>query len=188
MFSDEKGQITVEAVLILGFFIMIFVGVTVPMTFNARYTAIDTSILTDAKFATEQIASAVNTVVVNGSKRTIDVYVPGYKAGSIHTGTRICTDGDYLNTTVLIVRYYANGTAKVSEAYDFSHKLYGGNWTLSTSDASATDRILEDEGRRYSIVIEYKSITSNTNNTMTDVTKAQTACALNLSGAPPAGW
>jgi len=185
MLAGERGQITVEAVLILGFFIMVFFGVTVPLTFNARDAAMDTSILSDAKFATEQIASAANTVVVNGSKRTIDVYVPGYKSGSTHIGTRICTDGHYLNTTVLIVRFSGNGSIRFAEDYEFSAKLYGGNWSITTPDGK--DRILEDEGRRYTLEIEYKTINSLTSNTMTDVT-GDTRCDRSFSGTPPAGW
>jgi uncharacterized protein (UPF0333 family) len=118
MLKGEKGQITVEAVLILGFFILIFVGVTVPMVFNARDSAIDTTVLADAKFATEEIAAATNQVVVNGSKRTIEIYVPGNNGSSTKIGTRICTDGLNINTTVGILR---DG---VGESHDISAKEY----------------------------------------------------------------
>jgi uncharacterized protein (UPF0333 family) len=150
MAIDEKGQITVEAVLILGFFILIFIGVTVPMAFDARNTATDTTIIADAKFATEQIAAAASTVIVNGSKRTIDVYVPGYSGGSNNISTRICNDstGSYLNTTVNILR------TGVSEAHNISSKLYGGGWSFNSGSC-----ITENTGQRYTVVIEYKSIT-----------------------------
>jgi uncharacterized protein (UPF0333 family) len=156
MISGEKGQITIEAVLILGFFIMIFIGVTVPMAFNARTSAIDTTVLADAKFATEQIASAASTVVVNGSKRTLEVYVPGYNSSSLNVGTRICTDGSNINTTVGIVR--AGG----SESYNFSAKLFSDGWDLNSNGY-----IAEKSGKRYTIVITYKNITSTTANTFT---------------------
>lgn len=154
--KNNQGQITVEAVLILGFFILIFFGVTVPMAFQARNSAIDITALADAKFATEQIASAAGTVLVNGSRRTIDVYVPGYQSNSIKIGTRICTDGTYLNTTVAINR------TGVSETHELSQKLYGSGWSLTS--ASGTDYIAENVGKRYTIVIEYKSINSTTSN------------------------
>ncbi len=188
MVTEEKGQITLEAILILGFFILMFIAVSIPMTFNSRYAALDTAILTDAKFATEQIASAANTVIVNGSKKTIDVYIPGYKAGSLHSGTRICTDGGYINTTVLIVRYDGSGAVKLAESYNFSKKLYGSGWSMSTTDGLG--RILEDEGRRYTLKIEYKSVTSNTANTMSDVTdKTTIECTDVLTSASlPTGW
>jgi uncharacterized protein (UPF0333 family) len=149
MISGEKGQITVEAVLILGFFVLIFIGVTVPMTFEARNTALDTTIIADAKFATEQIASAANTVILNGSKRTIDVYVPGASAGSINISTTICnsTDGSAINTTVAITR------SNFSESHAITSELKGGNWVLNSNGC-----IVENQGRRYSAVVEYKTI------------------------------
>ncbi len=163
MVSDEKGQITVEAVLILGFFMLIFIGVTVPMAFNARYAAIDTSVLADAKFATEQIAGAAGTVIVNGSRRTIDVYIPGYKSGDINIGTRICTDGSYINTTVAIDRGSSGmNQSRVIESHNISAKLYGTGWTLTNPDGGP--HIAENSGKRYTIVIEYKSINSTTAN------------------------
>jgi uncharacterized protein (UPF0333 family) len=147
---DEKGQITVEAVLILGFFILIFIGVTVPMAFDARNAGIDTTILTDAKFVTQQIATAASTVIINGSRRTIDVYVPGYSAGSINISTKICNDstGSYLNTTVNILRTGINETHKLSS------KLYGSGWNINSGSC-----ITENIGRRYTVLIEYKNIT-----------------------------
>jgi uncharacterized protein (UPF0333 family) len=162
MISGEKGQITIEAILILGFFILIFFSVTVPMVFKSREAAIDTSVLADARFATEQIAGAANQIVVNGSKRTIEVYVPGYDTGSISIGTRICTDGSNLNTTVAIV----HGT--VSEEHKFSTKLYGGNWGLM-NNVDGSLFIAEDSGKRYTIVLEYKSINSTTANSFAAV-------------------
>lgn len=189
MAAEENGQITLEAILILGFFILIFIAVSMPMTFNSRYAALDTSILTDAKFATEQIASAANTVIVNGSKKTIEVYIPGYKGGSFHSGTRICTDGSYINTTVLIVRYDGSGAVQLAEAYTFSKRLYGSGWNMSTPDGLG--RILEDEGRRYTLKIEYKSMTSNTANTMSDLTDIDddTECdEILTSTSIPDGW
>ena len=171
MISGEKGQITVEAVLILGFFIMIFVGVTLPMAFDARRAAVDTTVLADARFATEQIASAANTIVVNGSKRTIEVYVPGYNSGAIKIGTRICTDGSYVNTTVAIKH------SKANEIHNISSKLYGSGWSLSS--VSGTDYIAELNGTRYTLVFTYKSINSTTSNSLS------TSCSSNLLSALP---
>ncbi len=150
MASGEKGQITVEAILIFGFFILIFIGVTVPMAFDARNAATDTTVVADAKFATVQIASAASTVIVNGSRRTLDVYVPGYSAGSINISTKICNDatGSYLNTTVNILR------SGVNEAHNISAKLYNNGWILNGGNC-----ITENTGKRYTVVIEYKNIT-----------------------------
>ena len=177
MVSDEKGQITVEAVLILGFFILIFIGVTVPMAFNARAAAIDTSVLADAKFATEQIAGAAGTVIVNGSRRTIDVYVPGYKSADINIGTRICTDGAYINTTVAIDRG-ASGVnqSRIIESHDISAKLYGTNWTIINPAGGAY--ISESSGKRYTIVIEYRSLDSTTANSLV----LSSGCVGNFTG------
>lgn len=158
MISCEKGQITVEAVLILGFFILIFFAVTVPMAFNAMNSATDATVLADAKFATEQIASAASAVVVNGSKRTIEVYVPGYNSSAIRIGTRICASGSYVNTTVAISR------SGVTESHNISAKLYGSGWNMTS--VSGTAYIAEDRGKRYTLVITYKSINSTTTNSL----------------------
>lgn len=166
--AGDRGQITVEAILILGFFILVFVGVSIPMGFKARNTALESSAVADAKFATEQIAGAANTVLVNGSKRTIDVYVPGYNSTSTKIATRICTDGQYLNTSIAIK------SSNAVELQNLSAKLYGSGWSISSGGGA----IVEDSGARYTIVITYKDINSSTTNGFSGVD-----CSTDLLGA-----
>ena len=171
MLKDTKGQITIEAILILGFMVALFMGVTVPLAFDASDTARDTSIISDAKFATEQIAAAANTVIVNGSRRTMDVFVPGFTSGAVRIGTRICTNGDYINTTVAIVR---DGQ---TETHELSKKLQGTGWTILSGNGA----ILENRGKRYTIIVEYKEINSTTANSFTNAAP----CTANLATILP---
>ncbi|MFQ5816084.1 MAG: hypothetical protein ACE5G7_06255 [Candidatus Hydrothermarchaeaceae archaeon] len=174
---EERGQITIEAVLIFGLFIVVLVGISWPMAFRVKAAADDVEILTAARYATEQIASAADTIVTSGGKRTIDVYVPGFRSvgnttGSpsvplIHIITRICSpDGKNLNTTVLIVRRESDGTIKRDETHTFNRSLYGTNWGFSVS---GDDAIVEDIGKRYTITLYWKNITSSTSNTLSGI-------------------
>jgi hypothetical protein len=170
--KEEKSQITIEAILIFGMFILVLVGISWPTALRIKTAADDVEVLASARFATEQIASAANTIVTPGGKRTIDVYVPGFRSKGNATGglplisivTRICTpDGENLVTTVRIVRRKSDGTIGRNETHTFNISLYGNNWTFS---APGSDAIVEDKGKRYSLALYWRNITSTTNNSL----------------------
>ncbi len=139
-----------------------------------KAAADDVAILSDARYAIEQIGATADSITTPGSKRTIRVYVPGFKSAGntttnvpvIHIATRICTDGSDLISTVLLVRRESDGDIRRQETHDFTRKLYGTNWTLTPSDE---DAIVEDRGKWYDITITWKNITSTTSNSLDDI-------------------
>jgi uncharacterized protein (UPF0333 family) len=138
----ERGQITIEALIIVGIFIIILVGISLPLMFHAKRTATDVTVIADARYATEQIAAAANSVVTPGTKRTVDVYVPGYNSTARVITTTITTDGSNLTTTV---------TIPDEDPYNMTIELYGDNWEM--------EDINESVGNRYSFIITWKNIT-----------------------------
>ncbi|MEE8167989.1 MAG: hypothetical protein V3T58_03845 [Candidatus Hydrothermarchaeales archaeon] len=187
---NERGQITIEAIIIFGMFIVVLVGISWPMAFRVKAAANDIEIVSAARYATEQIASAANTVVTPGGKRTIDVYVPGFRSVGnttnaspvpvIHIATRICSpDGANLITTVLIMRRKSDGTIKRQETHNFTRSLYGTGWSFS---AAGEDAIVEDIGKRYSITLYWKNITSSTSSSLSGI-----ECNTSLA-EPPSGF
>lgn len=151
--SNEKGQITIEAILIIGFFVFVFFSITVPLAFRSVDYARDLSVASDARYAFNEILGAASSVVANGSKRTINVYIPGYKANASSQTrvTVVCTDGSTLYGKVIL--------AKNNEIKSFSAPLYGSGWSLG--DANGISSIIEDTGRRHTITVTWKSIGSN---------------------------
>ncbi|MDI6654883.1 MAG: hypothetical protein QME59_03245 [Candidatus Hydrothermarchaeota archaeon] len=154
----EKGQITIEAIIIFGALILIFVGVSVPLAFKVKDAATDVAIVSDARYAAEKIVSAANSISTPGEKRTVEVYIPGYtSAGTvgnfplIKIQTNIATNGSALNTEIVITRYRDDGTLKQHEKHSFARNLYGSGWSMST--------INESSGRRYEFVVGWKNIT-----------------------------
>lgn len=154
----EKGQITIEAIIIFGALILIFVGVSVPLAFKVKDAATDVMAVSDARYAAEQITAAANSVSTPGEKRTVEVYIPGYtsvgKVGNIpliKIQTNIATNGSALNTEIVMTRYRDDGSLKQAESRSFAGNLYGGNWSMST--------INESSGRRYEFVVQWKNIT-----------------------------
>ncbi|MFQ6137302.1 MAG: hypothetical protein ACE5PM_09010 [Candidatus Hydrothermarchaeales archaeon] len=72
---DEKGQITLEAILIIGLFILIFVGISMPMAFRAYDSTTDTSSILEAQDNLDAVVGTIEMVVAGGpgSVRTITV-------------------------------------------------------------------------------------------------------------------
>jgi len=151
--KNEQGQITIEAILIIGFFVLIFFSITVPLALRSADYARDLAVASDARYAFNEIASAANSVVVNGSKRTIEIYMPGYKttSGSVERVTVICASGSTLYGKVIL----GGG----SEVKSFNATLYGSGWTVK--DKNGISNIVEDRGRRHTITVMRGNITSN---------------------------
>ncbi len=157
--KGSRGQITIEAILIFGLFILIFIGVSVPLAFKARDMASDTGIVADARYAAEEIASTANSIAVPGEKRTIRVYVPGFTSKGVaqngqpmaKTVTSISTNGTHLLVGISINRYRQDGTVKLAENHNLTRKLYGQGWTMAS--------ISESNGRWYSFTIYWRNIT-----------------------------
>jgi uncharacterized protein (UPF0333 family) len=156
---ENHGQITIEAILIFGLFILIFIGVSVPLAFKARDMASDTGIVADARYASEEIVSTANSISVPEEKRTVQVYIPGFtSAGVSQNGkplanitTSVSTNGTHLLVVVSITRYREDGSLKQRENHNITKKLYGTGWSMSS--------ISENRGRWYSFVIYWRNIT-----------------------------
>ncbi|NOZ77204.1 MAG: hypothetical protein GXO65_05965 [Euryarchaeota archaeon] len=176
----NRGQITVEALLIFGAFLLILASISIPNVFKAQDNARDVQFVADARYAADQLASIANSITSTYDKRTVSVYIPGYtSAGNvsgrpiIHMGTRICSpDGSNLVTTVLIVRRDSTtGNTTQADYYNFTIPLSGQSWTV---EAPGGEPIFEDQGRWRNFTISWKNITSTTNNSLTGITCNQT--------------
>jgi len=149
---SQRGQVTIEALLIIGFFLIVLIGVSVPMAWESKRTAIDVTSVADAKFAVEQIASAASSVTTPGSKRTIEVWVPAYSARSISTSITL-EGGKNMTATVSL----PDGDRVIRKS------LYGGGWTLDP----ATLTVSSGRGARYTAVVAWSSDASTKTITLT---------------------
>ncbi|AIS32196.1 hypothetical protein [Methanobacterium formicicum] len=75
---EEKGQASVEYLLLIVVILIILASVTIPLVSSSVNSTMDVSRSSDTKNAIESMANAVNLVYANGpgAKRTIDVYLP----------------------------------------------------------------------------------------------------------------
>lgn len=138
---SRRGQVTIEALLIIGFFIIILIGVSVPMAWDTKRTAEYVTAVADAKYAVEQIASAANGVVTPGSKRTVEVWIPAYSPKSVKTEIELDAGGGNITATVTL----PDGDREIKT------ELYGGGWTLvdagTCGDDTADTKLTVDSGR-----------------------------------------
>ncbi len=145
----ERGQVTIEAMLIVGMFMVLLVTVSYPLAWNSKTYAREVSIVGDARFVTDQIANAANSIVHPDEKRTIDVYVPAFNSPDTSIPVSITTDGNKLNATISIP-----GSAKT-----LSSELYGTGWAMFNGANGSEAGISETSGERYTITITWKNIT-----------------------------
>lgn len=75
---DNKGQMSVEYLLIVVVVIFVLSLITIPLISNSIDASNDVSRSSDAKVALTTIANAADTVYANGphSKRTVNFYIP----------------------------------------------------------------------------------------------------------------
>lgn len=73
--GKDKGQVTIEGVLILGFFILIFVGITFPSGIRMVSYSNDVAAITEAKNNLNKISSALELVASGqiGTVRTVTI-------------------------------------------------------------------------------------------------------------------
>lgn len=117
---DNKGQMSVEYLLIVLVVILVLSLVTIPLISNSIDASNDVSHSSDAKVAASTIANAADTVYANGpgSKRTINFYIP--------EDTTIRING----RNVIIPIQLSNGTTKdvnVTAQYGFDNKTLNVN-------------------------------------------------------------
>lgn len=110
---DDKGQISVEYLLLIVVILTILSTVTIPLVGQSIDAANDVSWTSDTKIAVESTANAVNIVHANGpgARRTFNVHIP-------QNNMTLRTSG----REIFIVTMLSNGTSKnVSSAT--SHNL-----------------------------------------------------------------
>lgn len=84
---DEKGQVSVEYLMLIFVAILILGTITLPLVGKAIDASNDVSRASDAKIAVETIANAADVVYANGpgAKRTVSFYIP-------QNGTLVCNN------------------------------------------------------------------------------------------------
>jgi uncharacterized protein (UPF0333 family) len=99
---DEKGQASVEYVLLSLIFLIIISSVTIPLVGKSIDSSTDVSDTSNVNAAVNSIANAVGVVYANGpgAKRTINVYFP---VGGVLTTT---------NNVLTLPVTLSNGTSK----------------------------------------------------------------------------
>jgi|Deesub1362A_J573_1020465.scaffolds.fasta_scaffold00350_39 uncharacterized protein (UPF0333 family) len=72
---DNKGQMTMEGILIMGFFILIFVGISFPAMIKVYKASNDASIILESRENLDKISKAIEMVRANGngSIRTVTI-------------------------------------------------------------------------------------------------------------------
>lgn len=156
---NNRGQITVEAILIFGLLILLFIGVSVPLAFKAKNMANDAGAVSDARYAMEQLVATANSISTPGEKRTISIYLPGFTSNGREPGGNALTsiesswstNGTHLLVGIAIKRYKDDGTLKQNESYSLVKKLYGPGWYMTP--------LTESTGRRYDFTIYWRNIT-----------------------------
>lgn len=167
-----KGQVTIEMLMVFGAFILIIFAILVPTVFRAESYARDVQFTSDAKFASEKIATFASSVSNPYEKRSITLHLPGYTSSGnasnnkprIQMGMCTTTSGSILNTTIALVRRNSTGALTMQETYSFTRNLGGGNWKtyINTGSGYVEKPIVEGHGKEYNITISWENITSTT--------------------------
>lgn len=184
----ERGQVTVEMIFIFGLFMMILIGVSVPSVLKSERYARDVQFVSDAKFASDRLATFAGGISNQYEKKTVEIYMPGYTSSGNSSDNKplmwmgMCTSasGSVLNTTLGMVRRTGDGTVVLQETHSFSSDLGGGNWSIYVNNGSGYQEgaLIESSGRRYNITIEWGSITSNTVPSYTNIANCDNILAL----------
>ncbi len=129
----EKGQITVEAILIIGLFILLFVGISMPTAFQVYDRSTDTSVILEMRTNTDAIVSAIKIVRAggSGSVRTVKI------KSNVNNWKLSAYDTDNPNTNTMT--YWV----KWSDAADVPYELvkngvWGGYSTTSIGGISGS--------------------------------------------------
>jgi hypothetical protein len=166
----ERGQVTIEMIFIFGLFMLLIFAVSVPSVFKGERHAGDVQFVSDAKFATERLATVASGITNPYEKKNVEIYIPGYLTDinstppAIFKGVCIETDGRYLNTSTVIMRWDDECRTTQDEGYNFSKDLGAGNWKIYVKNGGVYQEgaliVISEE--RYNFDISWENITSNT--------------------------
>ncbi|MEE8400900.1 MAG: hypothetical protein V3R86_01945 [Candidatus Hydrothermarchaeaceae archaeon] len=90
--GDDRGQLTIEGILLMGFFILIFVGITFPAALRVSSSSEDIASILEAQSNLDRISSAVEAVAA-GQKGTVRTVTIVSNMGSWELNTNAPTDG-----------------------------------------------------------------------------------------------
>lgn len=166
----ERGQVTIEMMLIFGMFILLVVAVSLPTVFEGARHAGDVQFVSDTKFGTERLAAIASSITNPYERKNVEIYIPGYLTDAnsapplVFKGTCIETDGRYLNTSTIIMRWDDECRDTGEEDYMFSKNLGVGNWKIYVKNGSIYQEgaLIETTGRWYNLTISWENITSDT--------------------------
>jgi uncharacterized protein (UPF0333 family) len=96
--GKDKGQVTIEGILILGFFILIFVGITFPAALRVAGSSNDIAVIMEAQNNLNKISSAVE-MVAAGQKGTVRTVTIVSNINNWEINTNAPTDGGVINPT-----------------------------------------------------------------------------------------
>ena len=90
--SDETAQVTIEGILIMGFFILIFVGITFPSGARMALSSNDVAAITEARGNLDKILSALE-MAAAGQKGTVRTVTIVSNLDNWEINTNAPTDG-----------------------------------------------------------------------------------------------
>lgn len=90
--GKDRGQVTIEGILILGFFILIFVGITFPAALRVSSSSNDIAVIMEAQNNLNKISSAVE-MVAAGQKGTVRTVTIVSNINNWEINTNAPTDG-----------------------------------------------------------------------------------------------
>lgn len=90
--SDENAQVTIEGLLIVGFFILIFIGISLPAGLKVASSSNDVAAVTEAQNNLNRISSAVE-MVAAGQKGTVRTVAIVSNLDNWQLNTNAPTDG-----------------------------------------------------------------------------------------------
>jgi hypothetical protein len=166
----ERGQVTIEMIFIFGLFMLLIFSVSVPSVFKVERDAWDVQLVSDAKFATDRLATLAGSISHPDEKKNAEIYIPGYTTdfGSAPPLTLMVTcieaEGSSLNTSLAIMRWDSECKVVTESDADFSKNLGSGDWKIYVNTGSGYQEgaLLEINGAEYDLTISWENITSHT--------------------------
>ena len=168
----ERGQVTIEIILIFGMFLLLIFAVSIPTVLQSGRDADDVQYVSDVKFATERLATFAASVSHPDEKKNVEIYMPGSYVGNFSdpstpaTLRAMCIDADgrSLDAIAAIIRQGSEGFIVQEDDYEFSKNLGAGDWKIYVNTGSGYQEgaLYEYGGKRYNLIISWENITSNT--------------------------
>ncbi|GBE54283.1 MAG TPA: hypothetical protein ENH28_06585 [Euryarchaeota archaeon] len=162
----NRAQITIETLIVIGVIMLIFVSVSLPLTFSSSKDLNDVQLFSDAKFVLDSISMKTNSITTDYGSGSLVIHIPGFTSAGTAGGepliqrtTKIYLDatGDKIFADVSAVRRNSNGTVIQNETKVISKELLGSGWVLGNSSGNAV--IVENRGTFYAFNISWKNIT-----------------------------